>query len=226
MPDIASVMAMLRHGDSFFPSGAVSFSWGLESLVERGRVTSFADVSGFISGQLHGRWASFDLPVVMAAHRACRDLAALAVIDELVEVHICVAELRLASRRLGDAMLAVFGRLGLEGATAYRLQVKNGQAHCHLSAMQGFLWASSGHDETAALVLSAHTFCTGLVGAAIRLGCLGHFDAQRILSGIAAEVRDIASRPIPPLERLSSCTVEAEIAIIWNASQEGRLFAT
>ena len=226
MRDLPSAMALLQYGDSFFPSGAVSFSWGLEALVSEGRLVSFADAWGFISGQLHGRWASFDLPVVIAAHRANSDLGAVASIDEQVEVHTAMAELRSASRRLGEAMLAVFGRLGLEVATTYRAQVKIGVAHGHLAVMQGFLWASAGHDEQAALALSAHTFCTGLAGAAVRLGCLSHFDAQRILSGIAAEVCEIASRPIPPLDRLNSCTVEAEIAIIRNASQPGRLFAT
>jgi hypothetical protein len=77
MRDLASAMALLQYGDSFFPSGAISFSWGLEALVSEGRIISFADAWGFISGQLHGRWASFDLPLVIAAHRANSDLGAV-----------------------------------------------------------------------------------------------------------------------------------------------------
>ena len=107
MRDLASAMALLQYGDSFFPSGAISFSWGLEALVSEGRLISFADAWGFISGQLHGRWASFDLPVVIAAHRANSDLGAVASIDEQVEVHTAMAELRSASRRLGEAMLVM-----------------------------------------------------------------------------------------------------------------------
>jgi len=29
---IGAVLVALQHGDSFFPGGAVSFSWGLEAL--------------------------------------------------------------------------------------------------------------------------------------------------------------------------------------------------
>src|SRR5438874_11677685 len=120
MRDLPSAMALLQYGDSFFPSGAISFSWGPEALVSEGRLISFADAWGFISGQLHGRWASFDLPVMIAAHRAKSDLGGVAFIDEQVEVPTAMGELGSASRRLGEAMLAVLGRLGLDAATTYR----------------------------------------------------------------------------------------------------------
>lgn len=226
MIDIASAMAVLQHGDSFFPSGSASFSWGLESLVKQGRIRDAADAASFVSGQLHGRWAGFDRPIVVASHRASRDMAALAAIDWQVEIQSPVAELRSASRRLGDAMLSVFSRLGFDGATLYRSKVKRAEAHGHVPVVQGFLWAMAGNDESAAVALSAHTFATGLLGAGIRLGCISHIDAQRILGGIRAEVSEIANLPVPPIDALTSCIVEAEIAIIHNTRQEARLFAT
>ena len=39
MSDVADALAVLQFGDSFFPSGAVSFSWGLEGLSDSGVVT-------------------------------------------------------------------------------------------------------------------------------------------------------------------------------------------
>jgi len=32
MPDLANLLGALQYADSFFPSGSVSFSWGLETL--------------------------------------------------------------------------------------------------------------------------------------------------------------------------------------------------
>ena len=74
MSDVADALAVLQFGDSFFPSGAVSFSWGLEGLSDSGVVTGADEVRAFVIGQLRARWAEFDRPVVVAAHRARMDL--------------------------------------------------------------------------------------------------------------------------------------------------------
>jgi urease accessory protein len=217
---------MLQHGDSFFPSGATSFSWGIESLVADGYLTGPEDARAFVSGQLHARWASFDLPAIIAAHRAADNLDEVERIDALVEIQSSIAELRSASRRLGDAMLSVFERLGQDQARSYRARVKQGRAHGHLPVVQAFVWASAGHDEQATTALSAHAFAVSLLGACIRLGCLGHLDAQRILTALRDDIREIARRPSPAPDRLSSCAFEAEIAVIRASRLETRLFAT
>jgi urease accessory protein len=100
MSDVADTLAVLQFGDSFFPSGAVSFSWGLEGLSDNGVVTSADEVRGFVIGQLRARWAEFDRPVVVAAHRARVDLDEVSAIDAQVEMQSPCAELRSASRRM------------------------------------------------------------------------------------------------------------------------------
>ena len=81
MSDVAEALAVLQFGDSFFPSGAVSFSWGLEGLSDSGVVTDADAVRAFVIGQLRARWAEFDRPVVVAAHRARMSLEEVAAID-------------------------------------------------------------------------------------------------------------------------------------------------
>ncbi len=120
MSGVADALAVLQFGDSFFPSGAVSFSWGLEGLSDSGVVTGADAVRAFVIGQLRARWAEFDRPVVVAAHRAKMSLDEVAAIDAQVEMQSPCAELRSASRRMGEAMLSVFARLGIGDASAYR----------------------------------------------------------------------------------------------------------
>ena len=140
MSDVADALAVLQFGDSFFPSGAVSFSWGLEGLSDSGVVTDADAVRVFVVGQLRARWAEFDRPVVVAAHQARMSLEDVTAIDAQVELQSPCAELRSASRRMGEAMLSVFARLGIGEAAAYRGLVKQGEAFGHLAAMQGYLW--------------------------------------------------------------------------------------
>lgn len=225
MSDVADALAVLQFGDSFFPSGAVSFSWGLEGLSDNGAVTDADAVRAFVIGQLRARWAEFDRPVVVAAYGARMTLDDVATIDHQVEVQTPCAELRSGSRRMGEAMLSVFARLGIDDATAYRERVKQGVALGHLPVMQGYLWGRAGLSERDAVALSAHTFATGLLGAGIRLGCLGHIDAQQILIGAREEAASLAALPVPPLGELSSFAIEAEIAVMQHANNSLRVFA-
>jgi urease accessory protein len=225
MSDVAATLAVLQFGDSLFPSGAVSFSWGLEGLAEAGVVTNADAAGGFVIGQLQARWSRFDRAVVVAAHRARMDLEAIAAIDDQVEIQTPAAELRSASRRMGEALLSVATRLGIADAASYRERVKRGAAQGHLAPMQGLIWGRAGLSEADAVALSAHSFCTGLLSAGIRLGCLTHIDAQRALIEARAEAARIAASPVPPLGELSSYGIEAEIAVMRHANNATRVFA-
>jgi urease accessory protein len=225
MSDVADTLAVLQFGDSFFPSGAVSFSWGLEGLFDSGVVTDADAVSAFVIGQLRARWAEFDRPVVAAAHRARSSLEDIAAIDAQVETQSPCAELRSGSRRIGEAMLSVFARLGIGEASTYRERVKQGEACGHLAAMQGYLWGRASLSEPDAVALSAHTFSTGLLGAGIRLGCLSHIDAQRILIEARQEAACLAALPVPPIGELSAYGIEAEIAVMQHGNNTMRVFA-
>lgn len=225
MSDVADALAVLQFGDSFFPSGAVSFSWGLEGLSDSFVVTDAEAVRAFVIGQLCARWADFDRPVVLAAHKARMGLDEVAAIDGEVEMQSPCAELRSASRRMGEAMLSVFARLGIGDARAYRDRVKQGDAFGHIAAMQGYLWGRADLSERDAVALSAHTFATGLLGAGIRLGCLGHIDAQSILIDARKEAARLAALPVPPIGELSAYAVEAEIAVMQHVNNSLRVFA-
>lgn len=224
MSEIAGTMAVLQFGDSFFPSGGVSFSWGLEGLVQNGAVTD-ADIPAFVIGQLRARWTNFDRAAVVASHRAKEDLAAVATIDRQIEIQTPCAELRSGSQRMGQAMLAVFVGLGLPEPSSYREMIKRGSAYGHIAPVQGLLWGRAGLSEPDAVALSAHSFCIGLLGAAVRLGCLSHIDAQRALSQARKEAAWLAELPLPPLSALSSCGIEAEIAVMRHATNDARVFA-
>jgi urease accessory protein len=225
MSKLADTLALLQFGDSFFPSGTVSFSWGLEGLSDSGAVRGAEDVRAFVIGQLRARWADFDRAVVVAAHRSRMSLDEVAAIDDQVEIQTPCANFRSGSRRIGEALLSVFARLGIGEAGAYRDKVKAHAAFAHLPAMQGYLWGRAGLGQDHAVALSAHSFATGLLGAGIRLGCLSHIDAQSILIEARAEAARLAARPLPSITALSAYGIEAEIAVMRHAGNNLRVFA-
>ena len=225
MPHSAERLALLQHGDSFFPSGAIAFSFGLETLCEDRRIDSAPALASFLEGQLRARWATCDRGALAAAHRAAADPRAVVAVDALLEASTLAAELRRGSRRAGRALLKVHTALGTAGAVAYHALVAGGEAPGHSAAIQGLVWRGAGLDIAAAEALSAHTFVTGILGAALRLGLLGHLGAQRILQDTRALVADLLSAPAPALDALRASTPEAEIAIMRHETAATRLFA-
>ncbi len=225
MTDPAADLTLLQYGDSFFPSGAVSFSWGLETLCANGCIAAAPQVSSFLHGQLRHRWATCDRPAMVAAHRAAEDLETIARLDRLLDAQTLAGELRDGSRRCGGALLAVHEKLGTPGAEPYRALVRSRDALGHLAAVQGLVGRGVGLPLSACEGLSAHTLCVGLLGASLRLGVIGHLDAQRSLQKARDAVAGILAVPAPGLETISAFTPEAEIAVMRHETAETRLFA-
>ena len=95
------------------------------------------------------------------------------------------------------------------GAAEYRAAIRAGGALGHLPVVQGVVWRGAGMDEAAAQAASAHTFCVALLGAALRLGAIGHLQGQAILLGLRAAIADLIAAPVPPVEDMYACTPAA-----------------
>jgi urease accessory protein len=222
MREVGDLMSLLQQADSFFPSGAVAFSWGLETLHSEGQVRDAEQVASFLLGQLRQRWASFDRVVLAQVYRAMPDLDAVRSIDRDVEALTPAREAREGSRRAGATLLRIHAQLETPHAQTYRERVQSGAAHGHLPVVQALLWHASGFTLDAALAASAHSLCVGMLGAAIRLGALGHVDAQRILQRAREAIRSHAAPE--PGEQPSSFVPGAEIAMLRHETQHARLF--
>jgi urease accessory protein len=219
------LLRLLQDGDSFFPSGAVSFSWGLESLCTERVICTEHDVQEFLMAQLSHRWCQFDRPTVIAAARASQDFCALIEIDQLVEARSLCAEFRSGSRRSGNGLLSAHVRLGTEGAQDYKTLIENGDAIGHLAPMQGFLWSRRGIPADAVAPISAHTICVSLLSAAVRLGVIGHIGAQRILRSAHHHIAALDETPPVEFSEIYSFTPQTEIASMRHEIAQARLFA-
>jgi len=225
MPESHSLLGALQYADSFFPSGSVAFSWGLEALRADREMVSTEQVARFLEGQLVHRWATFDAPVLVAAIRAGSKFVRLAELDELVEAMTLATELREGSRRAGASLLKVHAGLGTPGAAEYRRSIAERKAYGHLAVVQGYLWNATGLSEEACRAVSAHTLCTGIVSAALRLGMIGHLDAQKALLHVRPALVELLRLPAQESEEMYAYTPHAEIAAMRHEVQDSRLFA-
>src|ERR1700694_3461007 len=99
----AALLAALQLGDSAFPSGAFTQSYGLEALVAEGAVTCAADVEAVLADHLRRRLARADLPSLLAAHQAAveGDVERVARIDHALTAVKMTREERQGARPVG-----------------------------------------------------------------------------------------------------------------------------
>ncbi|KMY03704.1 urease accessory protein UreF [Pseudomonas syringae KCTC 12500] len=238
----SSLLLALQQADSFFPGGAVAWSWGLETLVADGhlghgeiipprrrqrtvRHSRSAEVHGFVEGQLRHRWNSFDRVFLLAAWHAADDPPALMAMDAQIEALTLAEELRQGSRRVGQALLGVHVALGTSGAASYQQQILAGNTPGHLPVVQGLLWNHLGMHRDHCQLAAAHALCTGLVSAAVRLGVMGHIDAQRVLTDIQPLITELLAQEPPSPDDACGFTPMGEIAVMRHETQDLRLFA-
>ena len=213
----------LQHGDTFFPSGGIAFSWGLETLHADGLLCSATEVQQFLHGQLKHRWSTCDRIALVRVHQCAGDLDRVAACDTELEVLALARELREGSRRAGATLLRVHSQLGTPQADIYREKVRDGFAYGHVAAVQGLLWRGVGMSCDEAQVTSAHTLCLGLLGAAIRLGVIGNIDGQKILQAAHGIINDLMA--VDVADELSSFVPASEIAMMRHEVGQSRLFA-
>ncbi len=225
--DALSLVRLLQVADSAFPSGSFAFSSGLETLVNEGRVQGPADVGAVLAGQILPRWASFDRPILRAAHAAAGDVERLREIDRRCHLQSTADRLAVASRRMGRAILSVHARIGTPGAAAYRDAIA-GPADRDVSGydpvVQGLVGAGAGLSPEATEAGAQHAATMAFVSAAVRLGRLGAIEAQALLAEVAPAMAEALEAPPPA--RPGAFAPYAEIAALRRNDAHASLFAT
>ena len=222
MTDIRTLLAALRMGDSAFPSGGFAFSWGLETLVEDGKVNDGAGVLAFARSQLRNRWATADRVMARrAAETGCDE--EWSDLDRMLDAMTLASELRSGSCQAGRALLRAHAGLGNPVALRWRRLVAEGRARGHLPVVQGAVWAGSGMTVEVLETLSAWTLASGIAQAAIRLSLTGPSEAQAILVEVTEDIAEILAAPPP--DEPHAFTPLADIAVMRHERGDVRLFA-
>lgn len=225
MFDAAAALALLQYGDSAYPAGGFAFSWGVEGLAADGFLDGREGLDGLVRDHLCFRWASMDRVLLCRAFLA-PDLEAVAAVDRYAEAATPSAQMRDGSHRAGKALLGIAVRLGGPLSTGYRALVSADARIGHLPIIQAIAYRDAGLDIASAQLLSGWTLVSGLVSAAVRLGTIGHVEAQQslaaarpVLEALLAEAPDDDSQP-------SSFTPLIDIAVTRGPSRHVRMFAT
>lgn len=219
------LLNMMQFGDSQFPSGSFAFSGGLEALLNDKKIITPEQVYDFITAQLSGRWNSLDRVALCRSFQHANQLQTLIAIDQEVDALTLSEGLRTGSCRNGAALLSMHARLGTQGSLEYRQQIHDHKAPGHVAVIQGLVFRHCGLTLLEAQVAAAHGVCIDLLGAAMRLGKLGHLHAQLIRQNLTPFIAELLAQPVTDNQLMHSYIPSTEIAAMRHETSEQRLFA-
>lgn len=207
-----------------YPIGGFTYSHGLETAVEDGRVRTGDEVAEFVEAVLArgGGWG--DAVLFVHAWRAAGDAGAFDQIAELAAAFRGSSETALESRQQGGSFMSITRRAwphpALDAFAARRGD--RPVAHCAILAL-----ACAAHAVPLAPALHAflHSTAANLVSAGVRLVPLGQTDGQLALTRLTAELPGIADRALATsLDDLGTASPLLELASLAHETLYTRLF--
>ncbi|MBD2503493.1 urease accessory protein UreF [Anabaena azotica] len=227
---IAQQLTFMQLADSFFPSGSFTLSHGLEYLVQDGQLQGAEQLQTFLRLLLLNKVGVTDLVALIHAYRgsAGDDLDAVRQADSQLFAQTLVEKTRSTQRQSGRALLMVASSTWQD----WQLDTLNqdaaeGKIHCLHPVIFAVVGRASGLSELNTILSFLHSFITGLLGAAIRLGVIGHLQAQQIRLHLVPDI-EIACQMASSmsLNEMWSCTPFIDIAQMQHQKMARRLFAS
>lgn len=196
-----------------FPTGAFSYSHGLEAEVEAGRVHDRKTLQAWIATMIRHGGGRIDADLLRDAYRGehvgARGMA-----------YRATAELALESSAQGEAFAST-----VAAAWAGESHAQSAAAGiCHAVAV-GAAAAEAGAGLEDALTLYLQSFAGNLMSAGLRLGIVGQTDGQRVLAALEPViVAAVAACLARDKEAFGTATFAADIASMVHETQYSRLF--
>jgi urease accessory protein len=175
--------------DSAFPTGLFAHSWGLESAWQHGEVESVEALREFVDACIR-QTAHGVLPFVNDGHRSPERLELL---DDLSDAFLSNAVANRASRIQGRTLMGTLSRV-CPSASLSALKVRADRTRAHIAPLSGAAFHAVGLPLQTVQEATLYATARGVLSAAVRLGIVGPFEAQRMQSSCAVPLDDALSR--------------------------------
>jgi urease accessory protein len=177
-------VSLLQMSDSFFPTGLYATSSGLEAL-SRVKKLKIKDIFHYVSTYMKQVVGPSDCAALGNAYKSCikKDLSALLNVDESLYSMRLIEETRSASVRSGNQLLKCVSTFVKDKKILkdYQNAISIGNATGVYPVSFGVASWSLGIQKNEAGLILLYGFTVSVIGAALRLGIIQHFDGQKII---------------------------------------------
>ncbi|MFI3303951.1 MAG: urease accessory protein UreF [Rikenellaceae bacterium] len=225
---IDKLTTLLHLSDPTLPIGGYAHSYGLESYVQRGAVSSVESAKEFVANSLRHNLKYNDGLYVRLAWEAARggDFAALDVFDEECSAIKSPVEIRTASLKLGVRLLKIFNRnLSGEGVEALTRLTKRPNGGGHYPIIYGSVAALAGLELSETLLSFYYNSMVCMVTNAVKLIPLGQLSGQDIIFELERELGGVVDETMELDPNMRGvCAVGFDIAAMQHERLYSRLY--
>jgi urease accessory protein len=220
----AALFRLLVWSSPSYPTGAFSYSHGLEWAVENGSVRNAVGLVEYVSAVLERGGGWVDAVLFVHAWRVAGNAAALDEIAELAAAFRASSETALESRQQGAAFLATTRQAWPHPLLEDFSSAQRDRPVAHAVAMAVACAAHQVPLERA-LLAYLHAFAANLVSAGLRIVPLGQTDGQISMARLAPVVAGVCERALrTSLDDLGTCAPGLELCSLAHETQYTRLF--
>jgi urease accessory protein len=228
--EAAALYRLLAWASPAFPTGAFSYSHGLEMVAADGIVHDRASLESWIAATVSHGGGRIDADILRDSWRAATmgDDAAAAEANRRGVAYRATAELALESGQQGAAFLTAYHAAWRVDDTEESSPLiggrGQGEGHCH-AAVFGAATARAKIPLSDALTAYLQTFAANLMSAGLRLGIVGQTDGQRILAALAPVVGAAVTASLArDMADFGAAAFAVDLASMAHETQYSRLF--
>jgi urease accessory protein len=222
----SSLLRLLQLASPSLPVGAYSYSEGLETLVEIGKVKDGDSLEHWLSQELAYGAVRLEAAVMVRAYGAvlAGDGATLAFWNHWLSAARETEELRSQSWQMGRSLMRLLLDLSPDWTNTLDLGTlqKDG---CNFAVAYAIAAATWQIDQPVALLGYLYTWANNLVNAGIKLIPLGQTTGQKLLVALHPRIEHACEEIAQlPTEELGTCGWGLALASMAHETQYSRLF--
>jgi urease accessory protein len=223
----SQILWLLQLSSTSLPVGAYSYSEGLETLVEHGKITCSGSLQQWLESELRFGAIRMESAVMVRAYKALEvgDLEALAYWDQWLSAARETEELRNSSQQMGRALIRLLVEIDPQIQAIVEQIGGSGNASCNYAIAFTIAAAFFGISLQMTLLGYLHSWSANLVTTGIKLIPLGQTIGQIIIK----DLQDLISQTVQtamtiPDDNLGCCSWGLALASMQHETLYTRLF--
>jgi urease accessory protein len=230
IPVDAADLSMLQLSDSFFPTGMYSMSNGLEAIFYSGKKMKAEELRNLLKTLLEYQIGPADCTALANAyeHASKFNLPKLIEVDRAIFSMKLIQEIRDASVRSGTQLIRCIRSFSdNEILGRYEDSIRVGQAFGLYPVALAVAANAFSIPKRKAALMMLYSFSVSIVGAALRLGMLQHFDGQKVIDELKPTIVNVINANINrPIAGIWQFAPSMDIMQISHERMNSKMFIT